>query len=148
MPYMEDGTPVDIILNPLGVPSRMNIGQVLEVHLGMAGRELGKQIGEMLDEVKAKRAVTDDLRTMIGKIYGKEVTQQLEKMTDTDVRAQAALLSSGVSMATPTFDGAMPEDIKKMLKLAKLPESGQFTLYDGMTGKKFARPVTVGAGIC
>lgn len=144
MPYMEDGTPVDIILNPLGVPSRMNIGQVLEVHLGMAGRELGKQIGEMLDEVKAKRAVTDDLRTMIGKIYGKEVTQQLEKMTDTDVRAQAALLSSGVSMATPTFDGAMPEDIKKMLKLAKLPESGQFTLYDGMTGKKFARPVTVG----
>lgn len=144
MPHMEDGTPVDIVLNPLGVPSRMNVGQVLEVHLGMAARELGKQIGELLDEVKAKRAVTDDLRTMISKIYGKDINQQLEKMTDTDVRAQAALLRSGVSMATPTFDGAMPEDIKKMLKMAKLPESGQFTLYDGMTGEKFSRPVTVG----
>jgi DNA-directed RNA polymerase subunit beta len=144
MPHMEDGTPVDIVLNPLGVPSRMNIGQVLEVHLGMAARELGKQIGEVLDEVKAKRAVTDDLRGLMGKIYGKETAAQLEKMTDTDVRAQAALVRSGVSMATPTFDGAMPDDIKKMLKMAKLPESGQFTLYDGMTGEKFARPVTVG----
>ena len=79
MPHMEDGTPVDIVLNPLGVPSRMNVGQVLEVHLGMAARELGKQIGELLDEVKAKRAVTDDLRTMISKIYGKDINQQLEK---------------------------------------------------------------------
>ena len=144
MPYMEDGTPVDIILNPLGVPSRMNIGQILEVHLGMAARELGKQIGEVLDEVKARRAVTDDLRNLIGKIYDKDTAGLLEKMTDTDVRAQAALLRSGVSMSTPTFDGAMPEDIKKMLKLAKLPESGQFILYDGMTGEKFARQVTVG----
>ncbi|MCL2749104.1 MAG: DNA-directed RNA polymerase subunit beta [Alphaproteobacteria bacterium] len=144
MPHMEDGTPVDIVLNPLGVPSRMNIGQILETHLGMAARELGKQIGEALDEVKARRAVTDDLRQMIGKVYGKETAATLEKMTDTDVRAQAALLRSGVSMATPTFDGAMPDDIKKMLKLAKLPESGQFTLYDGMTGEKFARQVTVG----
>jgi DNA-directed RNA polymerase subunit beta len=110
----------------------------------MAARELGKQIGEMLEEVKSKRAVTDDLRTMMAKFCGKEIAPQIEKMTDTDIRAQAALLRSGVSMATPTFDGAMPEDIKKMLKLAKLPESGQFTLYDGMTGEKFARPVTVG----
>ena len=144
MPHMEDGTPVDIVLNPLGVPSRMNIGQIFETHLGMAARSLGKQIGEVLDEVKQKRAVTDDLRTIMGKIYGKNVAEKLEKMTDTDVRAQAALLRNGVPMATPTFDGATPEEIKAMLKLAKLPESGQFTLYDGVTGEKFARPVTVG----
>ena len=144
MPHMEDGTPVDIVLNPLGVPSRMNIGQLFETHLGMAARSLGQQIGEILDEVKQKRAVTDDLRSIMGKIYGKNVAEKLEKMTDTDVRAEAALLKDGVPMATPTFDGATPEEIKSMLKLAKLPESGQFTLYDGVTGEKFARPVTVG----
>ena len=144
MPHMEDGTPVDIVLNPLGVPSRMNIGQLFETHLGMAARALGQQIGEILEEVKQKRAVTDDLRAIMGKIYGKNVAEKLEKMTDTDVRAEAALLKDGVPMATPTFDGATPEEIKAMLKLAKLPESGQFTLYDGVTGEKFARPVTVG----
>ena len=144
MPYMEDGTPVDIVLNPLGVPSRMNIGQILETHLGMAARTLGQQIGEVLEEVKQKRAVTDDLRTIMGKVYGKDAAEKLDKMTDTDIRAEAALLKDGVPMATPTFDGATPDDIRSMLKLAKLPESGQFTLYDGMTGEKFARPVTVG----
>ena len=144
MPHLADGTPVDIVLNPLGVPSRMNIGQILETHLGMAARTLGAQIGAVLDEVKAKRAVTDDLRNIMGKIYGGETAEKLEKMTDTDVRAQAALLRDGVPMATPTFDGATPEDIHNMLKLAGLPESGQFDLYDGMTGEKFARPVTVG----
>ncbi|MFQ6777717.1 MAG: DNA-directed RNA polymerase subunit beta [Alphaproteobacteria bacterium] len=144
MPYMEDGTPVDIVLNPLGVPSRMNIGQILETHLGMAARTLGKQIGDLLDEVKQKRAVTDDLRHIMGKIYGKDVAEKLEKMKDADVRAEAELLRDGVPMATPTFDGASPEDIRSMLKMAKLPETGQFTLYDGMTGEKFARPVTVG----
>ncbi len=144
MPHLADGTPVDLVLNPLGVPSRMNIGQILETHLGMAGRTLGMQIGAVLDEVKAKRAVTDDLRTIMGKIYGADVAAKLEKMTDTDVRAHAALLRDGVPMATPTFDGATPEDIRAMLKLANLPETGQFDLYDGMTGEKFARPVTVG----
>ncbi len=144
MPHMADGTPVDIVLNPLGVPSRMNIGQILETHLGMAARTLGQQIGEVLEEVKAKRAVTDDLRGAIGKVYGKDMTAQLEKMTDTDVRSLATLLKDGVPMATPTFDGATHEDVRKTLKLAKLPESGQFDLYDGMTGEKFARQVTVG----
>lgn len=144
MPHLADGTPVDLVLNPLGVPSRMNIGQILETHLGMAARTLGAQIGEVLEEVKAKRAVTDDLRNIMGKVYGKDVADKLEKMTDTDVRAEAALLRDGVPMATPTFDGATPEDIRRMLKLAKLPETGQFDLYDGMTGEKFARPVTVG----
>ena len=144
MPHLADGTPVDIVLNPLGVPSRMNIGQILETHLGMAARTLGAQIGAVLDEVKAKRAVTDDLRNIMGKVYGKDVADKLEKMTDTDVRAQASLLRDGVPMATPTFDGATPEDIRSMLTLAGLPETGQFDLYDGMTGEKFARPVTVG----
>ncbi|MCR5193915.1 MAG: DNA-directed RNA polymerase subunit beta [Alphaproteobacteria bacterium] len=144
MPHMEDGTPVDIVLNPLGVPSRMNFGQILETHLGMAARSLGEQIGAVLDEVKQKRAVTDDLRAIMGKIYGKDMADKLAKMTDTEVRAHAALLRDGVPMATPTFDGATPEDIRKMLKLANLPETGQFTLYDGVTGEKFARPVTVG----
>ncbi len=144
MPHLADGTPVDIVLNPLGVPSRMNIGQILETHLGMAARTLGAQIGAVLDEVKAKRAVTDDLRSIMGKVYGKDVSEKLEKMTDTDVRAHAALLRDGVPMATPTFDGATSEDIRDMLKLAGLPETGQFDLYDGMTGEKFARPVTVG----
>ncbi|MBR1380087.1 MAG: DNA-directed RNA polymerase subunit beta [Alphaproteobacteria bacterium] len=144
MPYMEDGTPVDIVLNPLGVPSRMNIGQILETHLGMAARTLGKQIGDVLDEVRAKRAVTDDLRNIMGKIYGPATAEKLSKMTDTDVRAEASLLREGVPMATPTFNGASPDDIRSMLKLAGLPETGQFTLYDGMTGEKFARPVTVG----
>ena len=144
MPYLADGTPVDIVLNPLGVPSRMNIGQILETHLGMAARTLGAQIGAVLDEVKAKRAVTDDLRNIMGRIYGPATAEKLEKMTDTDVRAQAALLREGVPMATPTFNGASSEDIRNMLKMAGLPETGQFTLYDGMTGEKFARPVTVG----
>ena len=144
MPHLADGTPVDLVLNPLGVPSRMNIGQILETHLGMAARTLGAQIGAVLDEVKAKRAVTDDLRKKIGEVYGATTAEKLEKMTDTDVRAQAALLRDGVPMATPTFDGATSEDIRSMLKLANLPETGQFDLYDGMTGEKFARPVTVG----
>ena len=144
MPHLADGTPVDIVLNPLGVPSRMNIGQILETHLGMAARTLGAQIGAVLDEVKAKRAVTDDLRNIMGKVYGKETAEKLEKMTDTDVRAQASLLREGVPMATPTFDGATSDDIRDMLKLAGLPETGQFDLYDGMTGEKFARQVTVG----
>ncbi|MBQ8042429.1 MAG: DNA-directed RNA polymerase subunit beta, partial [Alphaproteobacteria bacterium] len=108
MPHLADGTPVDLVLNPLGVPSRMNIGQILETHLGMAARTLGAQIGAVLDEVRAKRAVTDDLRKVMGDVYGKATAEKLEKMTDTDVRAQAALLRDGVPMATPTFDGATP----------------------------------------
>ena len=144
MPHMEDGTPVDIVLNPLGVPSRMNVGQVLEVHLGAAARELGGQIGAVLDEIRNKRAVTDDLRAAMGRIYGKDVAERLEKMTDTEVRASASLLRDGVPMSSPAFDGATIDDLYKTLKLAKLPQSGQVALIDGMTGEKFARPVTVG----
>jgi DNA-directed RNA polymerase subunit beta len=144
MPHLADGTPVDLVLNPLGVPSRMNIGQILEVHLGAAAQALGKQIGEMLEDIKRKRAATDDLRALLVKILGKEFQDKIDKMTDTEVRAQANLLKDGVPMATPTFDGATSDDIHKMLRLAKLPESGQVDLFDGMTGEKFARKVTVG----
>jgi len=144
MPHMEDGTPVDIVLNPLGVPSRMNIGQIFETHLGMAARALGQQIDAVLEEVKQKRAITEDLRDVMKKVYGQKYAEKLEKMTDTEIRAEAKLLRDGVPMATPTFDGATTEDVKSMLKLANLPESGQFTLYDGQTGEKFERPVTVG----
>jgi len=144
MPYMEDGTPVDVVLNPLGIPSRMNIGQLLETHLGMAGLELGRQIGETLDDIKARTKTADDLRAGIASVYGRDFEQQLSKMTDAEVKTQAALLKDGVAFATPSFDGASGADIKKMLKMAKLPESGQFKLYDGMTGEPFARKVTVG----
>ncbi|MDR2770106.1 MAG: DNA-directed RNA polymerase subunit beta, partial [Rickettsiales bacterium] len=144
MPYMEDGTPVDIVLNPLGVPSRMNIGQLLEAHLGAAGWAMGRQIGETLASIKAKRATTSDLRDQIGAVYGRDVLASLGKMTDAEVRAQANLLKDGVAFATPSFDGASADDIKNMLEMAGLPPSGQFRLYDGMTGEPFAREVTVG----
>ncbi len=144
MPHLADGTPVDLVLNPLGVPSRMNVGQILETHLGWAAAGLGKQIDAMLDSIKNKKSTTDDLRGLMGKIYGKSVSESLDKMTDTDVRAQANLVRRGVPMATPTFDGATEEDIHNTLKMAKLDPSGQVTLYDGLTGEPFDRKVTVG----
>jgi len=143
MPYSEDGTPVDIVLNPLGVPSRMNVGQVLETHLGWAAMGLGKKIGAMI-EAKAK---VDELRKFLDKVYNhsKEVTSvDLDSLTDEEVVTLAANLRKGVPMATPVFDGADESEIKAMLKLADLPESGQTTLYDGRTGDSFDRPVTVG----
>jgi len=141
MPCMEDGTPVDIVLNPLGVPSRMNVGQVLETHLGWAAKALGRQIGQML-ESQAKAA---EVRDFLGKVYNSSgKTEDIASLNDADVLELAANLSSGVPMATPVFDGATEQEIKDMLALAKLPQSGQTTLYDGRTGEKFDRPVTVG----
>jgi DNA-directed RNA polymerase subunit beta len=143
MPYSEDGTPVDIVLNPLGVPSRMNVGQVLETHLGWAAMGLGKKIGKMI-EAKAK---VDELRKFLDKVYNhsKEVNQvDLDSLSDEEIINLAANLRKGVPMATPVFDGADEAEIKAMLKLADLPESGQTTLYDGRTGDSFDRPVTVG----
>jgi DNA-directed RNA polymerase subunit beta len=141
MPYSADGTPVDIVLNPLGVPSRMNVGQVLETHLGWAAKGLGIKIGKMLDA----RAKLTELRQFLERIYGhsnrKEVIDQL---SDVEVVELATNLRSGVPMATPVFDGATEEDIKEMLRLAELPESGQTRLYDGRTGDPFEREVTVG----
>jgi DNA-directed RNA polymerase subunit beta len=142
MPYMEDGTPVDIVLNPLGVPSRMNIGQVLETHLGWAAKGLGARIGEMLE---AKNAVPA-LRKFLDQVYNSDRSGRVDmsEFTDEEVLAMANNLKGGVPMATPVFDGASEAEIKQLLKLANLPESGQTQLYDGRTGDPFERPVTVG----
>ncbi len=141
MPYLEDGTPVDVVLNPLGVPSRMNVGQVLEVHLGWAAKGLGLKIGRMLDEQRK----VEELRKFLTEIYATGGSQQdISSLSDDELVAMAKNLRGGVPMATPVFDGATEEEIKSMLKLADLPESGQATLYDGRTGDPFDRPVTVG----
>ncbi|KAA9129537.1 DNA-directed RNA polymerase subunit beta [Marinihelvus fidelis] len=142
MPYMEDGTPVDIALNPLGVPSRMNIGQVLETHLGWAARGLGLRIGEMLD-AKAK---TDDIRGFLDQVYNSDQDGRvnMKQFSAGEIKTMAENLRGGVPMATPVFDGAPEVEIKRLLELAGLPASGQTTLYDGRTGDAFDRPVTVG----
>jgi DNA-directed RNA polymerase subunit beta len=142
MPYMEDGTPVDIVLNPLGVPSRMNIGQVLETHLGWAAKGLGIRIGDMLEE----KASVPTVRKFLGEVYNSDRSGRVDmkEFSDEEILTMAANLKAGVPMATPVFDGAAESEIKQLLKLANLPESGQCTLYDGRTGDPFDRPVTVG----
>jgi len=145
MPFSEDGTSVDIVLNPLGVPSRMNIGQILEVHLGWAAKGLGKKIQKML-EAQAKVA---QIREFLDQVYNHHVAGavqhvDLKSLTDEEILALANNLQEGVPMATPVFDGAEETEIKAMLKLADLPESGQTVLFDGRTGEAFDRPVTVG----
>ena len=145
MPYMADGQTVDIVLNPLGVPSRMNIGQVLEVHLGWAAKGLGQKIQRML-EAQEKVA---DLRKFLDQIYNhdKKIAAErveLSQFSDAELLGMARNLVDGVPMATPVFDGATEAEIKSMLKLADLPESGQTILHDGRTGEAFDRPVTVG----
>ena len=141
MPFDADGTPVDIVLNPLGVPSRMNVGQVLEAHLGWAGKGLGNKIGEMLD---AQRKA-GEIRQFLDKIYNSSGKKEdLKSLTDDEVMELSGNLRRGVPMATPVFDGAAEAEIKTMLDLAGLPRSGQTTLYDGRTGDAFDRPVTVG----
>jgi DNA-directed RNA polymerase subunit beta len=141
MPYMEDGTTVDIVLNPLGVPSRMNVGQVLETHLGWASRHLGRQIDRMLREQRAVKEVRSHIDTIYNKLGRSE---QISTLSDDEVVELAGNLTGGVPMATPVFDGANEGEIKGMLSLAGLPESGQATLYDGRTGEAFDRQVTVG----
>ena len=143
MPYLDDGTPVDMVLNPLGVPSRMNTGQILECHLGWAAKALGLQLGELM----AQDGGGSPLRDALERIYnysGSGGGQSVESLDDDEVADMAGNLANGVTMATPVFDGATEAEIKGMLKLANLPESGQTTLYDGRTGKAFDRPVTVG----
>ncbi|MDR4516034.1 MAG: DNA-directed RNA polymerase subunit beta [Nitrosomonas sp.] len=141
MPYMADGTPVDVVLNPLGVPSRMNVGQILEVHLGWAAKGLGKKIDRMLNEQK-KAA---ELRTFLDRIYNNSGKKEdVNSLTDDEIFSLARNLTKGVPFATPVFDGATESEIKDMLELADIPRSGQITLYDGRTGEAFDRPVTVG----
>lgn len=145
MPYMEDGTPVDIVLNPLGVPSRMNVGQILETHLGWAASELGKQLNEMCEQYKRGEKTIDELNAKLKAIYGdKQYKNDIEPMNEAEKLEMISNLKKGVPMATPVFDGAHEEDINEMLDLAGLPTSGQIDLYDGRTGEKFDRKVTVG----
>lgn len=141
MPYLEDGTPVDIVLNPLGVPSRMNIGQVLEAHLGWAAKGIGKRINDLLEASK-----DHELAGLLDNVYninGKKLVD-FDKLTKDELRSHASQLTDGVPMGTPVFDGAHEAEIKRMLRLAGLPESGQAQLYDGRTGNPFDRKVTVG----
>jgi DNA-directed RNA polymerase subunit beta len=142
MPYMANGKPVDIVLNPLGVPSRMNVGQILETHLGWACSELGDQIKSYL---KNFEKTSDDVKKKLKNIYGVEYYENvISKLNKKELFELVENISNGVPIATPVFDGASTDDIKDMLDLAKLPNSGQTTLWDGLTGEKFDRPVTVG----
>ena len=142
MPYDENGEPVDIVLNPLGVPSRMNVGQILETHLGLAAKGLGDKIDRM---IKNKEKF-DNVKKVLKDIYsfGPRDDDEISSLKDTELKELAGNLREGVPFATPVFDGANEMEIKKLLKYADLPESGQFTLFDGRTGEKFDRPVTVG----
>ncbi len=146
MPFTADGNPVDIVLNPLGVPSRMNVGQVLETHLGWAAKGLGIKIGKMLEaQYDQEKAKVTAIREYLDKIYNSSGRKEdLDSFTDTEILEMAANLVAGVPMASPVFDGASEDEIRTMLKLADLPEHGQVTLYDGLTGEPFEREVTVG----
>jgi DNA-directed RNA polymerase subunit beta len=141
MPFLEDGTPVDIVLNPLGVPSRMNVGQILETHLGWACAGLGKQVGEAVNLYMRKGDVKP-LRAKLKEIYG--VNETIQELDDKDVVELGENLRRGIPIATPVFDGARERDIVEMLKMANFDSSGQVTLYDGRTGETFDRKVTVG----
>ena len=141
MPYMSDGTPVDIVLNPLGVPSRMNVGQVLEAHLGWASKELGHRVSRMLERFERPPG----LRRFLQKVYAlKDKVDPVGSLSDDELRELAGNLRGGVPMATPVFDGASESEIKNLLELAGLPRDGQTRLFDGRTGESFDRPVTVG----
>ena len=144
MPYLEDGTPVDIVLNPLGVPSRMNIGQILETHLGWASASLGRQVNEMIKKIQSQ-GQTKDLRNKLLEIYNFDNHQKIIKnMNDDEILELGNNLKEGIPFATPVFDGAKEKDITNLLSLSGVSKSGQEILYDGITGKKFERPVTVG----
>jgi DNA-directed RNA polymerase subunit beta len=141
MPFLEDGTHADIVLNPLGVPSRMNVGQILETHLGWACAGLGKRIGQTIDAYYSKQDLKP-LKETLKKVYGDEET--IKSLNDSELLELGRNLSHGVPIATPVFDGAKEADIEEMLKLAGLDASGQSTVYDGRTGDPFDRKVTVG----
>jgi DNA-directed RNA polymerase subunit beta len=145
MPYLEDGTPVDIVLNPLGVPSRMNVGQILETHLGWACANLGRQIGQMIDAVHKGDHKPAELRKQLKDIYGERTYKSdLMDLQDGELVELAEGLRKGVPVASPVFDGAREDDINQMLERAGLKNSGQVILTDGRTGERFDRPVTVG----
>jgi len=145
MPYRENGKPVDIVLNPLGVPSRMNVGQILETHLGWACKEFGETIKKVIDENQKKNDKNEKISNFLKSVYGKEIFEEkIDKLNKTEFNDLCENLQNGVPIATPVFDGAKESDVTDMLKLANLPGSGQTYLWDGRTGEKFDRPVTVG----
>ena len=142
MPHDANGTPVDVVLNPLGVPSRMNVGQILETHLGLAAKGLGEKINRMLEEQRKIAELRKFLNEIYNEIGGRQ--ESLDTFSDAEILDLAKNLKGGVPMATAVFDGAKESEIKAMLKLADLPESGQMRLFDGRTGNQFERPTTVG----
>ncbi len=145
MPYREDGRPVDIVLNPLGVPSRMNVGQILETHLGWACKEFGEQVKNLVNENQKKLEKTEKITNFLKSVYGEEIyNQKVDKLNKTEFEDLCENLKNGIAISTPVFDGAKERDVTEMLQLAKLPGSGQTYLWDGRTGEKFDRPVTVG----
>ena len=145
MPYRENGKPVDIVLNPLGVPSRMNVGQILETHLGWSCKELGEQLTDLINQNQKKIEKEEKITSFLRSVYGDEVySENIDGLSNTEFKDLCNNIQSGVPISTPVFDGAKEQDVTNMLKLAKLPNSGQTTLWDGRTGEKFDRPVTVG----
>ena len=145
MPYQENGKPVDIVLNPLGVPSRMNVGQILETHLGWACTELGETLKKLINENQKIIKKTEKISSFLKSVYGKEVFEEkIEKLSSSEFVDLCENIKNGIPIATPVFDGAKEQNVTKMLDLANLPNSGQTFLWDGTSGKKFDRPVTIG----
>ena len=145
MPYREDGRPVDIVLNPLGVPSRMNVGQILETHLGWACKEFGEEVKRLVNENNKKIEKTEKISKFLKSVYGEEIfDDKVEKLSKPEFKDLVETLQDGIAISTPVFDGAKEKNVTEMLELAKLPGSGQTYLWDGRTGEKFDRPVTVG----
>jgi len=145
MPYREDGRAVDIVLNPLGVPSRMNVGQILETHLGWACKEFGEEVKRLVNENNKKFEKTQKISSFLTSVYGKDVFNgSIDKLNKTEFADLCENLQNGIAISTPVFDGAKEKDVSEMLELAKLPTSGQTNLWDGRTGEMFDRPVTVG----
>ena len=145
MPYRENGKPVDIVLNPLGVPSRMNVGQILETHLGWSCKELGEQLTDLINQNQKKIEKDEKISNFLKSVYGEEVySDNIDGLSNTEFSDLCQNIQNGVPIATPVFDGAKEADVTKMLDLANLPNSGQTELWDGRTGEKFDRPVTVG----
>src|SRR5690606_22649286 len=144
MPSLEDGTPVDIVLNPLGVPSRMNVGQILETHLGWACAGFGRQINRLLDGISHGRNDSEALRKRQAEVYGDYHEKDIAELSENEILELANNLTNGVPIATPVFDGAREEDIQEALRESGMNQSGQVTLIDGRTGEPFSRPVTVG----
>ncbi len=145
MPYRENGNPVDIVLNPLGVPSRMNVGQILETHLGWSCKELGEQLTDLINQNQKKIEKDEKISKFLKSVYGEEVySENIDNLSNTEFKDLCQNIQNGVPISTPVFDGAKEQDVTNMLDLAKLPNSGQTTLWDGRTGEKFDRTVTVG----